>query len=95
MGVLVGRREVRGRHPLGLNPQHHHRIGVCEHVIKIKGDLARPRGDPDRHQSRWAHDGHPRSQGAQKENIGPSDSAVQDVADDHHAHAVQITESVA
>ena len=41
--VLAGAREVGGVHPLALDPQHHHDVGLGQHRVEVVGDLGRAR----------------------------------------------------
>ena len=44
--VLARGREERGVHPLALDPQHHHGVGLGEHRVEVVRRLARPGSTP-------------------------------------------------
>ena len=89
-GVLALGREEGGVHALALHAQHHHRVGLGQHAVEVVRDLARPGLDADRHQGGRGDEGDLGAEGVQQVDVGAGDPAVQDVADDGDAPAVEV-----
>ena len=90
--VFAHRREVRGIHPLGLHPEHHHDVGLGQRRREVVADLARPGRYGDRQQRGRRDERDVGAERAQQQHVGPGHPAVQDVADDRDAQAVQAAE---
>ena len=90
--VLARRREESAVHPLGLHPQHQHRVGDRQLGVEVVRHRHRPAGHPDRQQRRRRHQHHLGAQRVEQQHVGPGHPAVQDVADDHHPFALDAAE---
>ena len=84
--VLALGREERGAHPLALDPQHHHDVGLGQHRVEVVGDLAGQAADADRQQRRRRDQRDLGAERVQQQHVGAGHPAVQDVADDGDPH---------
>lgn len=89
-GVLALGREEGRVHAFALHTQHHHRIGLRQHVVEVVRDLAGPGLDADRDERGRGHQGDLGAEGVQQVDVGAGHAAVQDVADDGDPAAVQV-----
>ena len=93
-GVLTDRGHKALRHALALQPQRVDDVGLAEPVERVR-DLAAELLDPARNQRRRAADGHLRPHRTEGDEVGASDAAVEDVADDPDPPALQGVEPAA
>ena len=88
-GVLARGREERAVHPLPLDPQHHHRVGLGQHRVEVVRRLDRPALDADRQQRRRRDQRDLGAERVQQQRVGAGHPAVQHVADDRDPAAVE------
>ena len=92
--VLPRRREEPAVHPLGLHPQHHHRVGGRQLGVQVVGHRDRPLPDPDRQQGGRGDQHHLGAEGGKQRHIGAGHPGMQHVADDDDATALDAAEAL-
>jgi hypothetical protein len=92
--VLAGGREEAAVHPLGLHPQHHHRVDRGQLRVESVRHGHRPALHPRGQQRGRSDQNDLGAERGEQVNVGAGDPAVQHVADDRDPLAVEPAETL-
>ena len=90
--VLARRREEAAVHPLGLHPQHQHRVGDGQFGVEVVDTVTGQPSTPTGSSVGGATSTTSAPRVCQQQHVGAGHPAVQDVADDHHPLALDAAE---